>query len=77
MTVSNSSCLISLEAIGKLDLLSALYGSIVIPPAVLAEWGALATSWIVTQQVANQHLVARCGTTWAQGRQKRSLWRLK
>ena len=36
MTVSNSSCLIALEAIGKLDLLPTFFGTVLIPEAVLA-----------------------------------------
>lgn len=37
MIVSNSSCLIVLEKLGKLDILQKLYGMIVIPPAVVDE----------------------------------------
>lgn len=37
MIVSNSSCLIVLEKLGKLDILQNLYGKIVIPPAVVDE----------------------------------------
>jgi predicted nucleic acid-binding protein len=58
MTVSNSSCLISLEAVGKLDLLSAAYGIIHIPDAVLVEWGAKTPPWIVPRHVANRQLMS-------------------
>lgn len=37
LTVSNSSPLIALAEIGQLDLLSRLFGSIVVPPAVVSE----------------------------------------
>ena len=36
ITVSNSSCLIVLEAIGQLDLLPQLFGTVTIPAAVAA-----------------------------------------
>src|SRR5437867_2056044 len=57
MTLSNSSCLIILEAIGKLDLLRALYGTVLIPEAVLAETGGALPACVKTQRVANQNLV--------------------
>lgn len=37
MIISNSSCLIVLEKLGKLDILQNLYGKIIIPPAVVHE----------------------------------------
>jgi uncharacterized protein len=56
-TVSNTSCLIALEAIGKIDLLEKLYQKVLIPPAVASEWGTACPQWIVTQQVQSQALV--------------------
>ncbi|MCF7976722.1 MAG: DUF3368 domain-containing protein [Chromatiaceae bacterium] len=69
MVVSNSSPIINLACIGRLDLLPALYDTIVIPPAVLHETtmvlpnapGAAivrAASWIQCREVANSSLVA-------------------
>ena len=68
MIVSNTSPIINLACIGQLDLLPALFGTVVIPPAVFAETtvalpdapGAAAiraAPWIVRQPVANQPLV--------------------
>jgi uncharacterized protein len=57
-TVTNSSCLIALEAIGRLDLLVQLYSGISVPPAVAGEWGADPfPSWIQTKTVQNSSLV--------------------
>jgi predicted nucleic acid-binding protein len=40
IVVSDSTCLIALERIGRLDLLPAVFEQIWIPPAVAAEFGA-------------------------------------
>ncbi len=46
--VSNSSALIALAQIGKLELLRSLFGRMVVPPAVVAETAASVTlpEWI-------------------------------
>ncbi len=38
-TVTNTSCLIALESIARLDLLERLYQEVLISPAVATEWG--------------------------------------
>lgn len=53
ITVSNSSCLIALESIHRLDLLRNLYGNLAVPEAVAAECGALIPSWIDVLPVQN------------------------
>lgn len=69
MVVSNTSPIINLACIGQLDLLPALYETLVIPPAVFHETtvalpnapGAAAVraaSWIQCREIANQSLVA-------------------
>jgi len=55
-TISNSSCLIVLEAIGHLDLLQHLYQAVLIPPAVAAEWGTPPPPWLNVQPLSNQPL---------------------
>jgi predicted nucleic acid-binding protein len=55
-TVSNSSCLIGLDAIARLDLLKQLYGTVHVPGAVSMECGVL-PSWIQVHPVQNQSLV--------------------
>jgi len=55
-TVSNTSCLIALEAIGRLDLLQRLYQEVLIPPAVAGEWGTPAPQWLKVQAIRDQHL---------------------
>ena len=69
MIVSNTSPIINLACIGHLELLPALFGEIVVPPAVFREVtadqpdapGAMAirmASWVRQQPVENQPLVA-------------------
>ncbi len=55
-TISNTSCLIVLESIGRLDLLKQLYQNLLIPPAVAMEWGTACPSWITVQPLQNQAL---------------------
>jgi len=55
--VSNSSCLIGLEAIGHIFLLESLYGTVLIPDAVAREWGQALPSWITVQSAQNVPLV--------------------
>jgi len=52
-TVSNTSCLIALEAIGQLDLLPQLYHEVLIPLAVATEWGTPAPAWLKVQALSN------------------------
>ncbi|MBC7821159.1 MAG: DUF3368 domain-containing protein [Planctomycetaceae bacterium] len=54
VTVSNSSALIALESIGRLDLLRQLYGTVTIPPAVARECGLTLPTWFSVQTVQNQ-----------------------
>lgn len=56
-TVANSSCLIILERTSLLNILHSLYGTVVIPKAVVGEWGSAVPSWIQVQAVQNQVLV--------------------
>lgn len=56
VTVCNSSCLIALAAIGRLDLLKKLYGTVRIPRAVDVECRGALPDWIVVHPVANQRL---------------------
>ncbi|WP_370623522.1 DUF3368 domain-containing protein [cf. Phormidesmis sp. LEGE 11477] len=54
--VSDSTCLIGLERINRLDILPQLYSTFWIPPAVKAEVG-FALPWLKVRQVENQTLV--------------------
>jgi predicted nucleic acid-binding protein len=57
-TVTNTSCLIALERIGRLHLLEQLYGPLVVPVAVAREWGVSPLlPWIQAQAVQNVSLV--------------------
>jgi uncharacterized protein len=63
IVVSDSSPLIGLGDIGKLDLLRALYGSLLVPPDVSEEFTAGQVprplpGWVEVREVANRSLVA-------------------
>ena len=57
ITVCNSSCLIVLEAIGHLNLLQQLLGTITIPDAVVAEFGNPLPGWFAVEPVQNRTTV--------------------
>jgi predicted nucleic acid-binding protein len=54
ITVANSSCLIGLELIGRLDLLQRLYGTVTLPAAVVTECGFRLPQWFQIQTIQNQ-----------------------
>jgi hypothetical protein len=54
--VVDSTCLIGLERIGRLDLLSELFAPVVIPPEVDREFG-VSLDWLKIQSPANDALV--------------------
>ena len=55
--VTDSTCLIGLERIGRLDLLPATFEVILAPPAVRREFG-VPVGWLTTQAPTNIPLVA-------------------
>jgi predicted nucleic acid-binding protein len=55
-TVSNSSCLIALDAAGALGILEQFYGTVVVPDAVAQECGAAPPAWVQIHFVRNQPL---------------------
>jgi uncharacterized protein len=54
--IADSTCLIGLERIGKLEILPQLFDSIFIPPEVAKEFG-LNLSWLKIRDIADQRLV--------------------
>ena len=54
--VSDSTCLIGLERVGELDILPALFDSVMIPPEVAREFGGT-FAWLKVENLAN-HLLA-------------------
>jgi uncharacterized protein len=60
-TVTNSTCLIGLERIGRLDILPQVFSSITIPLAVKAEVG-LSLDWLTITAVKNIAAVATLKT---------------
>ena len=57
-TVANSSCLIILERIGRLELLPAVFGSVLIPEAVAKEIG-FSAPWLEVRAVKDSPLKTR------------------
>lgn len=51
--VSDTSCLILLDKIGRLDILNSVYGTIYITPEVQAEYGEELPQWIQLRTPAN------------------------
>jgi predicted nucleic acid-binding protein len=60
-TVVDSTCLIALERIGRLDILPALFPEIVAPPAVAEEFGS-ALAWMTVRAVSNEIFTASLRT---------------
>ncbi len=56
-TISNSSCLIALDAVGQIEILRLLYTTITVPDAVARECGSAMPSWANVQSVQDQALV--------------------
>ncbi|MGO9470662.1 MAG: DUF3368 domain-containing protein [Isosphaeraceae bacterium] len=56
ITVSNSSCLIGLDAVGSIGILEQLYGTIMVPDAVAQECGGTLPIWVQVHSVQNQPL---------------------
>jgi len=55
-TVSNSSCLIALDAAGSLGILERLYNTIAVPDAVVQQCGGALPPWVQVHSVQNQAL---------------------
>jgi len=56
--ICNSSCLIALEGIRRLDILEKLYGKVVIPEAVKEEFGVELPPWIQVEKVKNKEALS-------------------
>lgn len=55
--VSDSTCLIGLERVGKLNILPALFDSVMIPPEVEREFGSN-FDWLKVENLSNRQIVA-------------------
>jgi uncharacterized protein len=56
IAVTNSTCLISLDRIEKLEILRASFEQVLIPPEVLEEFGT-EPSWVIVRPVVNTRLI--------------------
>ncbi|MEQ2009646.1 MAG: DUF3368 domain-containing protein [Limisphaerales bacterium] len=59
IVVSDSACLIGLERVQRLELLAAVFGEVIIPPMVAAEFG-VSLPWLKVIAPRDLHLVAAC-----------------
>ncbi|URD52680.1 MULTISPECIES: hypothetical protein [Chroococcidiopsis] len=59
--VTNSTCLVGLERIERLDILPQVFSTITIPTAVAAEVG-IETDWLIVRTVQNLAVVATLNT---------------
>ncbi len=59
VVISDSSCLIGLLNIGRLELLHKLYGEVLTTPEVINEVGVGLPSWLVVQEATKKDLVAQ------------------
>ena len=55
--VADSTCLIALERIDQIEILPALFESVLIPPAVAQEFG-ISLPWLKIERLSDQMLVA-------------------
>ncbi len=55
--VADSTCLIALERIDQIEILPALFESVLIPPAVAQEFG-ISLPWLKVERLSDQVLVA-------------------
>jgi len=61
ITVSNSTCLIALERINRLNILAESFQTIMIPPAVKEEVG-LEIDWLIVKPVKNKAVITSLNT---------------
>jgi predicted nucleic acid-binding protein len=54
--ITDASCLILLDKIGRLDLLSKVYGSLLTTPEVAAEFGKALPEWLAIQSPQNANI---------------------
>ena len=56
--ISDTSCLIGLTNIGQINILRELYGSIIVTPEVMKEYGSQLPEWVVIQEVSDSNKIA-------------------
>lgn len=55
--ISDATCIIALHRIGRLSILKSLYGTIMVPPAVMREILDIHEKWIKVEEIKNIDLV--------------------
>jgi predicted nucleic acid-binding protein len=55
--ISDTTCLIGLTNIGRIDILREMYGSVIVTPEVANEYGDLLPEWITIQAVSDSNKV--------------------
>ena len=56
--ISDTSCLIALTNINRLDILKRLFNEVIITPEVAAEYGQALPDWILIEDVKNKDIIA-------------------
>ena len=56
--ISDTACLIGLTNIGQINILRKMFGSIIITPEVMREYGVSLPEWITVQEVSDQNKVS-------------------
>ena len=51
IVISDTACLIGLANIGQIKILQEMYGSIIVTPEVIKEYGTMLPEWIVVKEV--------------------------
>ena len=56
--ISDTACLIGLTNIGQINLLQKMYGSIIVTPEVMKEYGVQLPEWIIVQEVSDHNKIS-------------------
>jgi predicted nucleic acid-binding protein len=55
--ISDTSCLIGLSNIGQINILREMYGSIIVTPEVMKEYGSPLPEWVIVQEVSDTNKI--------------------
>ncbi|MDR3147055.1 MAG: DUF3368 domain-containing protein [Treponema sp.] len=57
IVISDTSCLIGLANIGRLDVLKQLYGEVIVTPEIAGEYALALPEWITTRKVKDKNTI--------------------
>ncbi len=76
IVISDTSCLIAFQRIGRLDILETLFSKVTVTIQVKQEFGYPLPDWVVVQSVVNPYRLSTLNSL-DLGKLALSLWRLK